>query len=482
MLEIEFRHGLGDCANFAQTLPLWTRRGHSFAIHTDPTKAPLFLAAGATIGNRHTQRHRWSHSPHHSPGFGDDYNQNKTGWNVGNSGVLPSIGNAADLWQELLSVRLNLDAQVTEQTRQTAAAYLATLSRPVILLHTKGNTGASNKNYPDALTLDLYRQLLDMIDGTLLLLDWDNRAPRLAHGRVRHLADDWRKLSTLELYEVLRLADLFIGVDSGPLHLLRFTSTPGLGIWTHNSPAVFALPRSQTVHAVGSRQTGWTRRRRFSFNIVDDTADIPSPTFLAEQARRLLSRSDPVLANMLAHTRTAQSFNPHVDRQRTFARFLDAAKAIPDPVIVETGCVRAEDDWGAGCSTLLLGYYLRQHGGHLHSVDLNEKNVVNARTWTTGLPVTVHHADSRDFLRGYSGKIDLLYLDSADVDTPGYQQCCLDEAVLALPKLSPSAAILIDDSPWSSGKWTGKGGLAIPWLMKQGWKISLAGYQVLMTK
>ena len=51
--------------------------------------------------------------------------------------------------------------------------------------------------------------------------------------------------------------------------------------------------------------------------------------------------------------------------------------------------------------------------------------------------------------------------DSADVGTPGYQECCLEEVQLALPHLAGGALILIDDTPRVGGAWTGKGATAV---------------------
>ena len=51
--------------------------------------------------------------------------------------------------------------------------------------------------------------------------------------------------------------------------------------------------------------------------------------------------------------------------------------------VVETGTIRAEEDWGgAGFFTYLAGAYLYRKGGRLHSVDVSEPNCRFARAGT----------------------------------------------------------------------------------------------------
>jgi FkbM family methyltransferase len=491
MPNFQFFHGLGDCANAAHLFALYKKMGHELKVQCSPDKTPIFEAAGQQVVGSAPHSHPWDHAP--APGhptMTDHYSGNKTAFNISRGG-LPNIGSYADRWDDLCAVKLDLERFVTPEVREKVSAYLGALPRPVVLIHSKGNTGAADKNYPDDLTLDLYRQLLDRTDGSLLLCDWDNRVPRLAHGRVRHLADDWQTLDVLELYETIRQADLLLGVDSGVLHFSRFTDTPAVGIWTRHYPSHYALPKKEHVHVVSRKYAAWNRRRRPAFNLIESAGDIPTPEVIAETAafilgpRRYLADPGPdaVLAMLLKNARAVnQGHHPYCDRHRTFDVFLSALKRKANPVVVETGCIRSEEDWGAGFSSYVFGLFLKHHGGELHSVDLDANNVSFARTWTTGLPVTVHQSDSRPWLGNYQGTIDALYLDSADVDTPQYQEICLEEARLALPKLAPDAPILIDDSPWKAGKFGGKGGLAVPWLLDQGFKVRLAGYQVLLTR
>ncbi len=59
----------------------------------------------------------------------------------------------------------------------------------MVLFHQKGNIGQAKKSLSDAVASNFYEEFLDRCDGTLLLLDWDLRVPRLASYRVRHLTE-----------------------------------------------------------------------------------------------------------------------------------------------------------------------------------------------------------------------------------------------------------------------------------------------------
>jgi len=92
----------------------------------------------------------------------------------------------------------------------------------------------------------------------------------------------------------------------------------------------------------------------------------------------------------------------------------------PFYTIVETGCMRDKNNFeGDGCSTFLFDEFVNYHEGMVSSVDLDEKAVELCSTYLSER-TNVTHGDSLEFLAGLSeeemGKIDLLYLDSMDLD------------------------------------------------------------------
>jgi predicted O-methyltransferase YrrM len=494
MISFKFYHGLGDCANAAHLFALYTRLGHSIEVECTPDKACLFEAAGCRVVRQAAETHHWEHAPAAGrPEHNDHWSGNKTAWNI-SRGPLPHIGGYWERWHDLCAVELDLDRFVTPAIEQEIDAYIRGLPRPLILFAPQGNTSSESKNLDHATQADVLRGLLDLTDGTVILLDWDQRVFKLPNWRIRHLGDDWRPLGTIELYALIQRADLVIGCDSGVLHFTRFADTPALGAWTWHYPTQYALPRRNTLHVAPQTRTELTRYRRVAYNIVECPGERLSGRFLAEQAARLLGERrylaaaapDCVLQQLVEKCRQFDSpMTTFVDRHRTFEAFLARARRKTQPLIVETGCIRSVEDWSAGYCTYWLGYFVHHHGGELHSIDLDPTNVAFARAWTAayGPAVRVHQAHSHDWLRGYSGPpIDLLYLDSADVGTPEYQECSLQEVELALPHLAPDAVILFDDTCWKAGSFQGKGHLSVPWLLQRGWKVVTGGYQVLLER
>jgi hypothetical protein len=193
-------------------------------------------------------------------------------------------------------------------------------------------------------------------------------------------------------------------------------------------------------------------------------------------------------AELLAHlgrlcvARPAPASGPALaDRRNTVRAFLERLAAQASPLVVETGCQRADLDYGAGMSTTIFGLFLKAHGGRLVSLDSDPGHVEFARSRAAGLPVEVVPTDSRPWLRGYAGPpIDGLYLDSQDTYDPGFEACCLEEAQAALPHLAAGAVVLIDDTYQAGGAWHGKGALAVPWLLGRSWRLLASGYQALL--
>jgi hypothetical protein len=88
--------------------------------------------------------------------------------------------------------------------------------------------------------------------------------------------------------------------------------------------------------------------------------------------------------------------------------------------------------------------------------------------------------DGLSFLANFDRAIDLLYLDAWDV-TPGtpYAENHLEAYRLALPHLAPSCLVQIDDTDLLNG---GKGRLAIPQMIRDGFQLLTWGRQAMLVR
>lgn len=501
-LRVWFDHGLGDCAQFATLLQLYKRRGWDVAVHHEDNKEPLWRAAGLpSIPLDDTvPQHDWFYpADFNRPGTSLDGAGSKLFGNL-NRTPLPSLGEPSALWEELCDIEVDGGSLATPELWAETDRFLANLPRPIVLVHTRGSNFAEEKSLSDDTTRQLYRHLLNGMEGSLVLLDWDDRVPRLPSARVRHLKDDWGHISLDRLYCLMERCHLLIGIDSGPFHFAKFSKIPALGVFHHFYPSCVCLPRTQSVHMTrscpGYRAANIPRRKRW--NIVEYTDDMPTAGEIASHALRMLKGPrylrDPhrigrdVQLQQWIHDWCQGATNTSwlADRSHTFDFILrETSHRFPAPTIVETGCIRGAEDWGGGgYSTYLFGAYLDGlNAGQLISIDITSRNCDFAREATQAWKsrVRIEQSDSVGWLRNNQPPVDVLYLDSMDVDIPGHDVHGLAEIQAALPSLRDSSLVAFDDTVWNNG-WRGKGTLAIPFLLDRGWKVLSAGYQVVLSR
>ena len=149
--------------------------------------------------------------------------------------------------------------------------------------------------------------------------------------------------------------------------------------------------------------------------------------------------------------------------------------------IVETGCLRKEDNWaGDGQSTLIWDAYRRFSLGDFTSIDISEEAISLIRKLCPDS--TSICGDSVEALNRHIGAIDLLYLDSFDLDTSNEHPAalhCLFEFCAARPHLHPGSILFIDDSPMGQD-WivAGKGRYVAQYMKQLAVNPFTFGYQV----
>lgn len=148
--------------------------------------------------------------------------------------------------------------------------------------------------------------------------------------------------------------------------------------------------------------------------------------------------------------------------------------------IVETGCARIPNNWGGdGQSTVLFDRYVTSEGGRLYSVDISPEAVKIARSLVSPRTNLVLN-DSVAFLAQFNQPIDLLYLDSFDLDTgnpyPSSKHHLL-ELCAAQRNLHRGSLVMVDDTYWENDVCVGKGGLVAEYMRAVGATLLMQGYQ-----
>lgn len=178
-------------------------------------------------------------------------------------------------------------------------------------------------------------------------------------------------------------------------------------------------------------------------------------------------------------------------RRVTFAKVLQLLEENNAKIMVETGTSRkglkgCKKD---GAATIIFGKWAQKNGAVVHSVDISEDSVAGSQKEVNnqGLSdvVTVHLNDSLKFLKEFDQKIDFLYLDSYDYSKKDKeiqvksQEHHLKEFQIIESKLSDKSIVLIDDCKLPGG---GKGKSVVEYMKKNGWKVLLNKYQILLVK
>src|SRR3989344_946400 len=88
------------------------------------------------------------------------------------------------------------------------------------------------KNWPLSNFIRLFRDFeKEKIIFILLGTTKEKEITNLYLGNCKNILNLMGKLSLIETYELIKQSDLFLGLDSGPLHIAKFTDTPLIAIF-----------------------------------------------------------------------------------------------------------------------------------------------------------------------------------------------------------------------------------------------------------
>jgi hypothetical protein len=158
----------------------------------------------------------------------------------------------------------------------------------------------------------------------------------------------------------------------------------------------------------------------------------------------------PMFANLLA------------ERAETFQKIFEYLQSLKKETyfILETGVCREPNNFaGDGMSTVLFDSFVNFYDGSVTSIDIDEQNVAFAKTLVS-LKTRIVCSDSVSELKKMSDSnslpvIDLLYLDSYDVDWADPHPSAfhhIKELLSILRSVSKGTLIVVDDNINGVGK------------------------------
>ena len=145
-------------------------------------------------------------------------------------------------------------------------------------------------------------------------------------------------------------------------------------------------------------------------------------------------------------------------------------------------------DWSAGCFTKIFSNIFPN--SIINSIDIMQRHLNRCKIMNSDRNnINYHFSSSENFLNNFIEKIDLLYLDTGNMDEET-AQLHLREVKIIIEKniLSDKGLILIDDvrNPYMmiNGEKNnlGKSKYSINYLIENGYKIIVDEYQVILSK
>ncbi|MFC0513476.1 class I SAM-dependent methyltransferase [Mucilaginibacter angelicae] len=158
-------------------------------------------------------------------------------------------------------------------------------------------------------------------------------------------------------------------------------------------------------------------------------------------------------------------------------------------------------DWGAGLFTRICAEVIDGSENIFYTVDPDEKAMRISKAITLGYAENINYRleTSTDFLRNFTQKIDLLYMDHHETCEEGARLHLLDsQIIIDNDLLSKDALILIDDihlenyksmpgilpktseASLTPAEHYGKGTFSIPYLQSKGFRLLFEGYQIIL--
>jgi len=297
---------------------------------------------------------------------------------------------------ECVTSQFNLEPFITDyqihssfEDSQLAFKYLESLpTKEYAVIHYQGNTSSDAKNLQHS-TIRKVCNLLSHVNVTPVILDWDSRSP-LPNGRTIFCPNSedkmWRGSGTGDggvLFSLISHAKLFIGIDSGPLHVAMATKIPILAVWTRHHPIHFADISGDTLHLIPHNHRDYIRAdvprnlEYFHENYRSiEYADIA--VVLQTEVCKILDivpQNVDVLVSGLRtkayaedyyeeHVEGGLDYLVHGDWQRDYGQWIVECFDLQGKSIIDLGCA---------CGSVAFG--MQRAGAYVHGIDLNNHMV-----------------------------------------------------------------------------------------------------------
>lgn len=390
---LEFRHGLGDLVQLSIVL--------RHIIDANPTAAIDVVCDDAKVLS-HTglERQRFGfHSPRYAQGGWDQVISLDFGDYAGDVPDFPNTKPLRVLLDALfLTPRIDLFRYcllVRAEARQRAATYLRGICGvdpgpagrfPVVMIHYQGCSSRMHKDLPHEVVQSLC-SAARMRGRSVVILDLERLSPVVDQSTIFSPLNGhplWQDLGIADpetMGALIDQAELFIGIDSGPLHIAGALDTPSIGVWTHHHPIRFFDIAPNVLHLVPSghrRFAGGSRsveafERLYAHKVygnvqgaileemdrmLEGTHDTPKPSSHALPGLNATSYGEQYYTE---HVLAGLDYLGHGDWQREYAAWLADVFNWRGRRVLDVGCA---------CGSVMRG--LGHVGVVVQGVDVSE--------------------------------------------------------------------------------------------------------------
>lgn len=248
----------------------------------------------------------------------------------------------------------------------------------------------------------------------------------------------------------------------------------------------------ESLTAIAKRLINLGRSAEAEALYINAALDGKGVLMLTDKERALIKNASNKL-HELAEQKTAHGHDLLISAMKKHLGTIKAEAPDRKIVLLEVGTTREEVP-GQG-STRKLAEYCKANDVEFITVDMDPHNSEMARKTFGAMNSTGFQAvtsKGEDYLRHYSGALDIVFLDAYDfdhgkhselrqsryekflgsrIDEMECHQMHLDCAQSVVKKLSPLGLVCFDDTWLEDGKWTAKGTLGMPFLLANGFEV-----------
>jgi SAM-dependent methyltransferase len=276
---LEFRHGLGDLVQLSIVLK---------HLRQQNPVAPIDVVCADEKAMSHSgiERLRFGfHSPRYLQGGWDQVIHLDFCEFGGEVEGFPHTKPLRCLMEELhIQPRIELFSYslvVGDDAKKRARAWLEKITGatalegerfPVVMVHYQGCSSRMHKDLPHEAIAPLC-SAARLRGRTVAVLDLERNSPIVDQATVFSPLNGnpvWQRPGIADpetMAAMISMVELFVGIDSGPLHIAGAVDTPAIGVWTHHHPVRYFDLASNVLHLVptGHRRLAGGERAWKSF-------------------------------------------------------------------------------------------------------------------------------------------------------------------------------------------------------------------------